>query len=143
MAFLSEKLISASGPKEETDDDFNLVTALYHFDTTTDNGNNSTFLDSSSESHTVTPGSTPPTQGSFSPFSAEEGKWSVSFDGTNDYIDVASGATQLGSGDFTVEFWINTGDTSFNLANPDDSTGSGYWGILMQSGDLRLSLIHI
>ena len=86
MAFLSEKLISASGPKEETDSDFNLVTALYHFDTTTDNGNNSTFLDSSSESHTVTPGSTPPTQGSFSPFSAEEGKWSGGFDGSNDYL---------------------------------------------------------
>ena len=69
MAFLSEKLISASGGVQEaTDDDFNLVTSLYHFDTTTDNGNNSTFLDSSSESHTITNGSTPPSQGSFSPF---------------------------------------------------------------------------
>ena len=31
MAFLSEKLISASAT-EETDDDFNLVTGLYKFD---------------------------------------------------------------------------------------------------------------
>ena len=135
MAFLSEKLISASGGVEETDDSFNLVTSLYHFDGS-NGAQNNTFLDSSSNGFTVsTAGS--PTQGTFSPFSSEEGKWSVSFDGTDDYIDVASGATQLGSGDFTVEFWIRTTDTSFNLANPDDSTGSGYWGILMQSGDLR------
>ena len=139
MAFLSEKLISASGGVQEaTDDDFNLVTSLYHFDTTTDNGNNSTFLDSSSESHTITNGSTPPSQGSFSPFSAEEGKWSIFFDGNGDYIDVGSSdATQLGSGDFTVEFWIKTSDTSCNIANPDSATGSGYWGLLVQSGDLR------
>tara|TARA_R100001443_G_scaffold54468_1_gene65907 strand:+ start:2215 stop:4236 length:2022 start_codon:yes stop_codon:yes gene_type:complete len=135
MAFLSEKLISASGATEETDDDFNLVTGLYHFDGS-NGAQNNTLLDSSPESHTVTRNADI-VQGTFSPFSSDEGKWSVEFDGTDDYIDVASGATQLGSGDFTVEFWIKTTDTSFNLANPDDSTGSGYWGLLMQSGDLR------
>jgi len=32
MAFLSEKLISASGGvQEETEDSFNLVTSVYHF----------------------------------------------------------------------------------------------------------------
>ena len=136
MAFLSEKLISASGgATEETDPDFNLVTQLYQFDGT-NGAQNNTFLDSSSNSFSVTRSGSA-TQGTFSPFSSEEGKWSVSFDGTDDYIDVSSGATQLGAGDFTVEFWIKTTDTSFNLANPDDSTGSGYWGLLMQSGDLR------
>ena len=137
MAFLAQKLISASGATEETDDDFSITTSLMHFDGS-NNGNNSTFLDSSSESHTITNGSTPPSQGSFSPFSAEEGKWSIFFDGNGDYIDVGSSdATQLGSGDFTVEFWIKTSDTSCNIANPDSATGSGYWGLLVQSGDLR------
>ena len=47
MAFLSEKLISASGGvQEETDDDFNLVTGLYHFDGS-NGAQNNTFLDSS------------------------------------------------------------------------------------------------
>ena len=138
MSLIAQKLISASGGvQEETDDDFSITTSLMHFDGS-NNGNNSTFLDSSSESHTITNGSTPPSQGSFSPFSAEEGKWSIFFDGNGDYIDVGSSdATQLGSGDFTVEFWIKTSDTSCNIANPDSATGSGYWGLLVQSGDLR------
>jgi hypothetical protein len=131
MSLIAQKLISASGPKEETDSDFNLVTALYHFDTTTDNGNNSTFLDSSSESHTVTPGSTPPTQGSFSPFSAEEGKWSGSFDGTDDYLQIANSADfNLGSGDFTLEAYVfqtsdaSTASNSHNIFNKWNNTSS-------------------
>ena len=136
MSLIAQKLISASGGETESiDPDFNLVTQLYQFDGT-NGAQNNTFLDSSSNSFSVTRSGSA-TQGTFSPFSSEEGKWSVSFDGTDDYIDVSSGATQLGAGDFTVEFWIKTTDTSFNLANPDDSTGSGYWGLLMQSGDLR------
>ena len=135
MAFLSEKLISASAA-EETDDDFNLVTGLYKFDGS-NGAQNNTLLDSSSESHTVTRNADI-VQGTFSPFSSDEGKWSIFFDGTDDYIDVgSSNATQLGSGDFTVEFWIRTSDTSCNIANPDSATGSGYWGLMVQSGDLR------
>ena len=121
MSLIAQKLISASGATEETDDDFNLVTALYHFDTTTDNGNNSTFLDSSSESHTVTPGSTPPTQGSFSPFSAEEGKWSASFAGgaagdSSDYLSIpTSDDFAFGTGDFTIEMWVFRTTTGMNF----------------------------
>jgi len=138
MSLIAQKLISASGATAATEDpDFPLVTGLYHFDGSNGAQNNTfTGVGASGASQSWTRNGSP-TQGSFSPFSSEEGKWSVFFDGTDDYIDVASGATQLGSGDLTVEFWIKTGDTSFNLANPDDSTGSGYWGILMQSGDLR------
>jgi len=136
MAFLAQKLISASGVQEETDADFNITTSLMHFDGS-NNGTNNTYVDSSSTSKTLTCSSNL-AQGTFSPFSADEGKWSVIFDGTDDYIDVgSSNATQLGSGDFTVEFWIRTTDTSFNIANPDSATGSSYWGLLVQSGDLR------
>ncbi len=131
MAFLSEKLISASGGvQEETDPDFNLVTALYHFDTTTDNGNNSTFLDSSSESHTITNGSTPPSQGSFSPFSAEEGKWSVFLDGNGDYLYIDdSSDLEIGSSEFTMECWFfqradsGSGSSSHTLLSKWDNDG--------------------
>ena len=131
MAFLSEKLISASGGVQEaTDSDFNLVTSLYHFDTTTDNGNNSTFLDSSSESHTITNGSTPPSQGSFSPFSAEEGKWSVFLDGNGDYLYIDdSSDLEIGSSEFTMECWFfqradsGSGSNSHTLLSKWDNDG--------------------
>ena len=50
---------------------------------------------------------------------------------------VGSGSTVLGSGDFTVEFWLRNRDTSGNIANPLTSTGSGYWGLFIQGSDLR------
>ena len=109
MAFLSEKLISASGGVEKTDDDFNLVTGLYHFDGS-NGAQNNTFLDSSSNGFTVTRnGDT--TQGTFSPFSADDGKWSVEFPGggTSDVSRIALSSTNeyvFGTGDFTIEAWI-------------------------------------
>ena len=105
MAFLSEKLISASGATEETDDDFNLVTGLYHFDGS-NGGTNSTFLDSSSNNRTVTE-VTSAVQGTISPFSAAEGKWSIKFDGTDDYLSIpTSDDFAFGTGDFTIEMWV-------------------------------------
>ena len=87
MAFLSEKLISASAA-EETDDDFNLVTGLYHFDGSNGAQNNTfTGVGASGASQSWTRNGSP-TQGSFSPFSTEEGKWSVEFDGTDDYLSI-------------------------------------------------------
>ena len=61
---------------------------------------------------------------------------SAYFDGSS-YLDTASGATALGTGNLTVEFWINSTDTSCNIMNPDSSTGNGFWGLMIQSGDLR------
>ncbi len=118
MAFLSEKLISASGGvQEETDDDFNLVTGLYHFDGSNAAQNN-TFLDSSSNGFTVTKTGTIP-QGTFSPFSADDGKWSAFFAAVNphiNYLQVASSSDfAFGTGDYTIEAWvwkISTGQQS-------------------------------
>ena len=105
MAFLAQKLISASGATEATDDDFNLVTQLYQFDGT-NGAQNNTFLDSSSNAFSVTRSGSA-TQGTFSPFSAEEGKWSVSFDGSGDYLSVpTSDDFAFGTGDYTIECWF-------------------------------------
>jgi len=110
MAFLTEKLISASGATEETDDDFNLVTGLYHFDGS-NGAQNYTFLDSSSNSFSVTQAGNS-TQGTFSPFSAEEGKWAAEFPvgEAGNQINPASGLGiadfALGTGAFTIECWI-------------------------------------
>ena len=108
MAFLSEKLISASGGvQEETDDDFNLVTSLYHFDGS-NGAQNNTFLDSSSIGHTVTRGGNA-TQGTFSPFSADEGKWSIDFPGGTGQTNLTISATSdfaFGTGDYTIEAWV-------------------------------------
>jgi hypothetical protein len=65
------------------------------------------------------------------------GSNAMEFDGTGDYLDtVSTEALTFGTGDFTIEFWINTSNNG-NIMNPSTATGSGYWGLLMQSGNLR------
>lgn len=112
MSLIAQKLISASGAKgDPVDPDFNLVTQLYQFDGSNGAQNNTfTGVGASGASQSWTRnGST--TQGSFSPFSAEEGKWSVEFPGggTSDQSRIALGSTNeyvFGTGDFTIEAWI-------------------------------------
>jgi hypothetical protein len=72
----------------------------------TNGGQNNTFVDSSANNFTITRnGNT--TQGSFSPFSAPDGRWSNYFDGSGDYLEIAdNSAFTLGSGSMTLEAWI-------------------------------------
>lgn len=85
----------------------NYVTFLLKADGT-NGATNATFLDSSILNNTVTRiGET--TQGTFSPFSVADGRWSAYFDGTDDYTSVAH-TTALniwdsGAGAFTIEGW--------------------------------------
>ena len=118
MSLIAQKLISASGPKEATDDDFNLVTQLYQFDGT-NGAQNNTLLDSSPESHTVTRNADI-VQGTFSPFSSDEGKWSVKFNGSTDMLRIPTNLSSdfaLSSGDFTVEAFINVDTVSTTYKN--------------------------
>ena len=76
------QLLSVSGVEEETDPFFNQVTGLYHFDGS-NGGTNSTFIDSSTNGHTVT-NNGDVTQGTFSPFSVADGNWSIFYNGGTD-----------------------------------------------------------
>ena len=108
MSLIAQKLISASGATAATEDqDFPLVTGLYHFDGTNGAQNNTfTGVGASGASQSWTRNGSP-TQGSFSPFSTEEGKWGVLFEEDNsDYLTLSDSDFAFGTGDFTVECFI-------------------------------------
>jgi hypothetical protein len=105
---LSQRSLGAGAKKAlPSDDEFNRVSFLSHFDGA-NNGVNNAFDDGSTSNHTITANGNV-TQGSFGPFAREEGYWGVDFSGTaGDYINYASSADwSPATGDFTVEFWIN------------------------------------
>jgi hypothetical protein len=133
MSSVARKLLQVQPSAAETvDDDFANVVLLLDGDGTSGDDNN-TFTNSGSTVTTV--GTTGDViQGSFSPYG---NNWSVYFDGGNERLQIDSSPINLGSGDFTVEFWINSTDSSANLFNPSSATGTGYWGLIIQSGDLR------
>jgi hypothetical protein len=88
---------------------FNLVTLLLPGNGT-NGAQNNTFLDSSSNNFSITRnGNT--TQGTFSPFS--QTGWSGYFNGTTDYLLGGNSADYtLGTGDYSIEFWMNASSTS-------------------------------
>ena len=98
-----------------TDPNFNQTTLLLQADNASNTSQNNTFLDSSVNNLLITRyGNT--TQGSFSPFSAQPGYWSNYFDGTLDSITLpTSAALNIGTGSFTIEFWINTNNNNYGV----------------------------
>ena len=104
-------------PAVVTDPYWANVSMLLHGDGTNAAQNN-TFLDGSTNNFTVTRnGNT--TQGSFNPFvstypySVATNGGSAYFDGTGDYLSLASNAALLpGAGDFTFECWVLPTTTS-------------------------------
>ncbi len=132
MSSLARKLISA-GFGEPTDDDFNLVTGLYHFDGT-NGGTNATFLDSSSNSLTIgLNGNT--TQGSLNPFGSS--RWSNRFNGQYLYIANQSTLTP-GTSDFTIECWVYFSSSTTNQGifqlDTYPLTGNTYIGPVLFTG---------
>jgi len=70
--------------------------------------------------------------------STTQSKWggsSIYLDGTGDYLDLSpSGFSSFGTGNFTVEFWMRTAGSTFNIINPATATGTGYWALLVVKG---------
>lgn len=84
------------------DADFKSVSLLLHGDGT-NGAQNNTFIDSSTNSFTITRnGNT--TQGTSNPFG---NNWTAFFDGTGDYLTLsANSAFELGTSNFTLEAWV-------------------------------------
>jgi len=90
------------------------------------------FIDNSSSPKTLTVNGNTSVQ-RFNPFGTSTA-YSTSviggsgyFDGTGDYLNTAnSSAFAFGTGDFTVECWINTGSNNVGLAEVDGGS-TGYW----------------
>ena len=102
---LSQRSLGAAGTGLvlPSDDEFNRVSFLSHFDGT-NNGVNNVFDDSSTSNHTITANGNV-TQGSFGPFARPDGEWAVSFDGSGDRVR-ANWAENVGTSDFTIEAWV-------------------------------------
>ena len=118
-----------------TDPNFKNTTLLLQADGTGSGSQNQTFLDGSTNNFFITRnGNT--TQGSFSPFSQAPGYWSNYFDGSGDYLSMpsATSALALGSGDWTVECFVNLTNYSDNRTLIDifdgDSSVRFIWRIL-------------
>jgi hypothetical protein len=133
MSTSANKLM-AVGAGEERDDDFNLVGPLIHANGS-NAGTNASYIDSSDENHTISSASNNQYQGTFSPYSLEEGKWSVLFDGNADFIEIASSSDfGMGTGDFTWEAWIyqtaresSTWQQLFSTDNYSTGTNISVW----------------
>ena len=123
----------AAGGGEDlpSDDQFNRVSFLSHFDGT-NNGVNSTFDDGSDSNHTITTNGDV-TQGSFNPYGTN---WAVDFSkDTNPRLSCASSADfTFGTGDFTVEFFV----FFYSLTSYQTPMSAGYndsGGMAIQTGN--------
>ena len=67
-------------------------------------GQNNTFLDTSTNGHSITRNGNV-TQGSFSPFSVDEGKWGVDFSASDANVRISDNADLNLTGEFTIELW--------------------------------------
>ena len=125
---------NAAGGGEDlpSDDEFNLVSFLSHFDGD-NNGVNNVFIDGSDSNHTITKNGNM-TQGSFGPNARPDGEWSAYFDGTGDYLDADDGVT-FGAGAFTIEFFVylNKGSQQFFFDARPDGVNTTYPVIYMLS----------
>ena len=129
----------AAGGGEDlpSDDQFNRVSFLSHFDGA-NNGVNNVFDDGSASNHTITAAGNV-TQGSFGPFARPDGEFGVSF--TGNYLTINEGATG-GSGNWTIEMFIfpanvSSGEFGSIFDNRPDSTNGLYQTLALAAGTLK------
>ena len=111
--------VSGAGP----DDKFNYVTMLLHGDGT-NGAQNNTFVDGSTNNYSITRGGNVG-QGSFSPYGSN---WSFNNpDSIGGFSVPTSTALDLGTGDFTIEAWVNT--SKLPTTNAFQTSSGGYQNI--------------
>ncbi len=118
-----------------SDDEFNRVSFLSHFEGS-NNGVNNAFDDGSTSNHTISlTGNV--TQGSFGPFARLDGEWGVSFDGSGDILKTPS--LTIGTGTITYECWLNfntvAGNATIVCFNDSDSARVSVYN---SDGDLKI-----
>jgi hypothetical protein len=127
-----------------TDPLFENTTLLLQADDAANGSQNNTFLDSSSNAFAITRnGNT--TQGSFTPFSSQPGAWGNFFTASSNYFTVADNAAlDLGTGDFTIEFWVfatvTPADFSAVLSKRDVGYNTGSWRIAYRTTTGKLTI---
>ena len=120
---------AAGTPTGASDDEFNRVSFLSHFEGA-NNGVNNAFDDGSASNHTVTAYNNV-TQGSFGPFARPDGEWAAYFDGTGDYLSAEDDTNfSFGTGDFTIECWLFRQDNSVTF---NDLVGTANNNVLVGS----------
>lgn len=132
---------AGAGPTAETDPNFNQTVLLLHGDGS-DGAQNNTFLDSSSNGFTITrSGNT--TQGTFSPFSQSDGRWSIdSQRAAATQIAIADDASlRIGTNEFAIEAMVYMRDfdeISVILSKTQGGMAAGDWSFEFNtSGQLR------
>jgi len=119
---------------DPSDPDFSDVSLLLHGDGT--NGSTA-FRDSSNNSHAITPVG----NAQISTTQSKSGGASMYFDGSGDYLSVPNDTSfDLGSGNFTFEFWTYLNSTTAPFINKQvpGITGPQYLYFYLSGGSLRL-----
>jgi hypothetical protein len=118
--FAASKSGRSSAGGGATDASFAYVPLL--LETTSTNGQqNNTFLDSSSNTFTITRNGTP-TQGSITPY-WPNGQWSNYFNGSSDRFSLGTNAALNPGTNFTFECWIYSTGTTTNSSLFEGATG--------------------
>ena len=124
---------SASAGGGPSDDQFNRVSFLSHFDGA-NNGLNNAFDDGSASNHTITAAGNV-TQGSFGPYGTN---WSVDFDGGDCFTVPQDADFNVDAGSYTVECFVNTTFNGYQNIIACWNGGAGGnpgWGMFISSAN--------
>ena len=131
----AKKIMMGGGAVDvPSDDNFNTVGFLSHFDGA-NNGVNNVFDDGSTSNHTITAAGGV-TQGSFSPFSRPDGEWGAYFAGNDStYMTLPANSLNLGTNNFTLEGWVYTTSTAQQAMVGNLTAQHGYGSYLIILND--------
>ena len=109
-----------------SDDEFNRVSFLSHFEGS-NNGVNNAFDDGSASNHTITANGNV-TQGSFGPFARPDGEWGCEFSANGDTLNLGSSTDFDFAGDFSIEmFLMDSATDGVVFANHKQGVNTGYY----------------